>query len=47
MIGSGITGASLAYTLLQEEPDASIVIREARQTSSGPTGRTGGYGRAG
>ncbi|PMD24040.1 hypothetical protein NA56DRAFT_24743 [Hyaloscypha hepaticicola] len=45
MIGSGITGASLDYKLLQEEPDASMVIREARQTSSGPTGRTGGYDR--
>jgi glycine/D-amino acid oxidase-like deaminating enzyme len=47
IIGSSITGASIAYKLLQEEPDASIVILEARQASSGATGRNGGHCRAG
>jgi glycine/D-amino acid oxidase-like deaminating enzyme len=47
IVGSGITGASIAYKLLQEEPDACIVILEARQASSGATGRNGGHCRAG
>jgi glycine/D-amino acid oxidase-like deaminating enzyme len=46
IIGSGITGASIAYKLLQE-PDAFIVILEARQASSGATGRNGGHCCAG
>jgi len=47
IIGSGITGTSVAYKLLQEEPNAAIVILEARQASSGATGRNGGHCRAG
>jgi glycine/D-amino acid oxidase-like deaminating enzyme len=47
IIGSGITGASIAWKLLQAEPDASILILEARTASSGATGRNGGHCRAG
>jgi glycine/D-amino acid oxidase-like deaminating enzyme len=47
IVGSGITGASIAYKLLLEEPVASITILEARQASSGATGRNGGHCRAG
>jgi glycine/D-amino acid oxidase-like deaminating enzyme len=47
IIGSGITGTAIAYKLLQEEPNASIIILEARQASSGATGRNGGHCRAG
>jgi glycine/D-amino acid oxidase-like deaminating enzyme len=47
IIGSGITGAIIAYKLLELEPNASIVILEARQASSGATGRNGGHCRAG
>lgn len=47
IIGSGITGSSIAYKLLHEEPDASIVLLEARQASSGATGRNGGHCRPG
>ena len=47
IIGSGITGTAIAYKLLQEEPNATIVILEARQASSGATGRNGGHCRAG
>jgi glycine/D-amino acid oxidase-like deaminating enzyme len=47
IVGSGITGASIAYKLLLEEPVASITILEAREASSGATGRNGGHCRAG
>lgn len=47
IIGSGITGATIAWKLLQEEPTASIVMLEARQAASGATGRNGGHCRAG
>ena len=47
IIGSGITGASIAYKLLQEDPSSSIVLLEARQASSGATGRNGGHCRPG
>lgn len=47
IIGSGITGASIAHKLLQKQPDASMVMLEARQASSGATGRNGGHCRAG
>jgi glycine/D-amino acid oxidase-like deaminating enzyme len=45
IIGPGITGTAIAYKLLQERPNASIVILEARQASSGATGRNGGHCR--
>lgn len=47
IVGSGITGASIAYKLLQEEPSASIVLLEARQAASGASGRNGGHCRGG
>ncbi len=47
IIGSGITGASIAYKLLKEKPNASIVILAARQASSGASERNGGHRRAG
>jgi len=47
IIGSGITGAAIAYKLLESEPSVSIVILEARQACSGATGRNGGHCRAG
>jgi glycine/D-amino acid oxidase-like deaminating enzyme len=47
IVGSGVSGASIAYKLLQANPSASIVMLEARQTCSGATGRNGGHCRAG
>jgi len=47
IVGSGVTGASIAYKLFQEEPSASIVMLEARQAASGATGRNGGHCRSG
>ena len=43
IIGSGITGASIAYHLLQATPDLDIVLLEARTITSGATGRNGGH----
>jgi cation diffusion facilitator CzcD-associated flavoprotein CzcO len=50
IIGSGITAASIARTLLEESTDSgtksskpSIVILEARDVCSGATGRNGGH----
>src|SRR5882757_4271879 len=45
IIRPGIAGTAIAYKLLQERPNASIVILEARQASSGATGRNGGHCR--
>lgn len=47
IIGSGVTGASIAHKLLAEQPHAPIIMLEARQASSGATGRNGGHCRAG
>ncbi|KAH8801722.1 FAD dependent oxidoreductase superfamily protein [Xylogone sp. PMI_703] len=47
IIGSGITGAIIAYKLLLQDPNASIIMFEARQASSGATGRNGGHCRTG
>lgn len=47
IIGSGITGASIARTLLQQCQklgiEKRIVMLEARQITSGATGRNGGH----
>ncbi|KAF7586504.1 hypothetical protein BBP40_008786 [Aspergillus hancockii] len=47
IIGSGISGASIAYTVLSEcatlEITKRVVILEARETCSGATGRNGGH----
>lgn len=47
IVGSGVTGASIAHKLLLAEPSASIVMLEARQACSGATGRNGGHCRVG
>ncbi|KAH9891207.1 FAD dependent oxidoreductase [Cubamyces lactineus] len=43
IIGSGITGTSVAYNLLAREAGLSVVMLEARQVCSGATGRNGGH----
>lgn len=43
IIGSGITGSSVARTLFEQSPSLKIVILEARQLCSGATGRNGGH----
>ncbi|KAK7041452.1 hypothetical protein VNI00_009318 [Paramarasmius palmivorus] len=46
IIGSGISGASIAYFLLKSaNPPTSIVILEAREACYGATGRNGGHCR--
>ncbi|KAI1341069.1 FAD dependent oxidoreductase [Xylariaceae sp. FL0016] len=45
IIGSGITGAAIAYHLLRDEVQ-DIVMLEARQACSGATGRNGGHTKA-
>lgn len=45
IIGSGISGATAAYSLQQQAPNLSIVMLEARQACSGATGRNGGHCR--
>lgn len=44
IIGSGVTGCSIAKNLLDDSPysDASITVFEARTLTSGATGRNGG-----
>ncbi|KAE8366031.1 FAD dependent oxidoreductase [Aspergillus caelatus] len=42
IIGSGITGLSVLLTLLDEHPDLTITVLEARALCSGATGRNGG-----
>jgi hypothetical protein len=44
IVGSGITGASVAYHLLVEQPQLSIVLLEAREAASGASGRNGRSG---
>jgi hypothetical protein len=43
IIGSGITGASVAHHLLKACPALDIVMLEARTICSGATGRNGGH----
>ncbi|KAK8011599.1 FAD dependent oxidoreductase [Apiospora arundinis] len=43
IIGSGITGAVVAWRLAQQQPDLRVVVLEARGISSGATGRNGGH----
>lgn len=42
IIGSGITGLSVARTLLERNPSATVTVLEARALCSGATGRNGG-----
>ncbi|KAK6006331.1 hypothetical protein QM012_006741 [Aureobasidium pullulans] len=46
IIGSGISGAAIAYNLIKKKPNSSILMLEARQTCSGATGRNGGHTKA-
>jgi glycine/D-amino acid oxidase-like deaminating enzyme len=41
IIGSGFSGASIAYNILMDWPDANILLLEARQAASGASGRNG------
>jgi hypothetical protein len=41
IIGSGITGTSIAFDILQRNGSARVVMLEARQACSGATGRNG------
>ncbi|KAL1955551.1 hypothetical protein VTO42DRAFT_8430 [Malbranchea cinnamomea] len=43
VIGSGISGASIAYNILHRAPRTRVVMLEARQACSGATGRNGGH----
>ena len=43
IIGSGITGACLAYQLLDQPHPPSVLLLEARTACSGATGRNGGH----
>ncbi|MCJ1383220.1 hypothetical protein MMC17_006858 [Xylographa soralifera] len=43
VIGSGITGSSIAYNLLSQQSTASVLLLEARTACSGATGRNGGH----
>jgi hypothetical protein len=43
VIGSGITGTSVAKFLLEGRPDTNVTILEARTLCSGATGRNGGH----
>ncbi|KAF4456640.1 FAD dependent oxidoreductase [Fusarium austroafricanum] len=47
IIGSGITGATIAYKLLERNPSASVLMIEARTAASAASGRNGGHCRAG
>lgn len=39
VIGSGISGACIALNLIEKQPDARLLMLEARQACSGATGR--------
>lgn len=43
IIGTGITGMSLARTITAKRPDLAVVVLEARTLCSGATGRNGGH----
>lgn len=43
IIGSGMTGISTAYHLLQQSPHLNVTVLEARSLTSGATGRNGGH----
>lgn len=46
IIGSGISGAMIAYNLLKKFPKRRIMMLEAREICSGATGRNGGHTKA-
>ena len=41
IVGSGISGTCIAYNILCQQPDAKVLMLEARQACSGATGRNG------
>ncbi|KIV85327.1 hypothetical protein PV11_01030 [Exophiala sideris] len=43
IIGSGVSGASIAYNLLCSDSSLKVVLVEARQAASGASGRNGGH----
>lgn len=47
IVGSGITGAAVAYKLYARDPSLRILMLEARTAASGASGRNGGLCRAG
>ncbi|CAG9942498.1 unnamed protein product [Clonostachys rosea f. rosea IK726] len=47
IIGSGISGAAVAFKLLSRDPSLKILMLEARTAASGASGRNGGHCRAG
>ncbi|KAK3691971.1 hypothetical protein LTR37_018331, partial [Vermiconidia calcicola] len=46
VIGSGITGCSVAKQLLENDPSIRVTVLEARNICSGATGRNGGHIKA-
>jgi glycine/D-amino acid oxidase-like deaminating enzyme len=42
IVGSGLSGALLAYLLLKAKPSLRIVMLEAREVCSGASARNGG-----
>ena len=46
IIGSGISGTMIAYNLLKTQPNAHIIMLDAREICSGATGRNGGHTKA-
>ncbi|KIW01410.1 uncharacterized protein PV09_07174 [Verruconis gallopava] len=46
IVGGGITGACIAFNLLERQPHAKILMLEARGASSGASGRNGGHTKA-
>jgi glycine/D-amino acid oxidase-like deaminating enzyme len=46
IIGSGISGTMIAYNILKTQPDARIIMLDAREICSGATGRNGGHTKA-
>ncbi|PVH99157.1 DAO-domain-containing protein [Periconia macrospinosa] len=47
IIGSGVSGASVAMKLLSRDPNLSILMLEARTAASAASGRNGGHCKAG
>jgi len=43
IIGTGLSGISTAHHLLHSDPDIKVTLLEARQLSSGASGRNGGH----
>ena len=47
IVGSGITGTTIAHTIIDEEHSPSVLMLEARTACSGATGRNGGHTKHG